>query len=94
MATAVADVRFVEQGKSHWLLIPDEIYVAAGLRTGDGVRLSVDDGQTITVTPIVSEPRYRRAGNRSIEEIFAGYAGPPMGEEWIRGSVGAEILDD
>lgn len=93
MATAVADVRVVKWGNSQGIRIPRNVSDAAGLLVGDDVRLTVE-GKRIILERADARPRYKRAGNRSIEEVFAGYSGSPEGEERIRGRVGAEALDD
>lgn len=93
MVTATADVKLVKWGNSQGVRIPRQIVDAAGLRLEDNIHLTVDGG-TIIMTVVDDRPRYRRAGSRSIEEIFAGYAGPAVGEEWLIGRVGAEVLDD
>lgn len=93
MNTAVADVTVAKWGNSQGVRIPRNVLDAAGLHVGDTVRLSAN-GETIVLTVTGERPRYKRAGHRTIEEIFAGYDGPPLGEEWLRGRVGAEVLDD
>ncbi len=93
METAMAESKVVKWGNSQGVRIPRVVCDAAGIGVGDVLRMTVE-GQTIVISALRDRPRYSRAGNRSLEEVFAGYDGPPMGEEWIRGRVGSEILDD
>ena len=93
MSSAVARAKVVKWGNSQGVRIPRNVIDAAGLRVGDDVSLRVD-GHTIVIAVMSPQLRYRRAGHRSIEEIFAGYDGEPQGEEWLVGRVGAEVFDD
>ena len=93
MAVVTAEAKVARWGNSQGVRIRRGVIDAAGLSVGDDVLLSVEDGR-IVVSALRTRPRYRRAGRRSIEEVFAGYEGPAEGAEWLVGRVGAEALDD
>ncbi|MBR3316947.1 MAG: AbrB/MazE/SpoVT family DNA-binding domain-containing protein [Atopobiaceae bacterium] len=93
MPTTVAESKVVKWGNSQGVRIPRSMCDAVGIGVGDTLHLMVE-GHTIVISAVQDRPRYKRRGNRTIEEVFAGYEGPPMGDEWIHGRVGAEVLDD
>lgn len=93
MPSAIADVRVVKWGNSQGIRIPRAVFEAAGLHLGEEVTLRVEN-QSIIVSPVAPQPRYKRAGHRCLEEVFTEYDGEPQGEEWLRGRLGKEALYD
>ena len=82
-------------GNGQGVRFPKELCRALGVSVGARAEVSYDLAERkITLSFRGPEaPEYKRTRRLTMEELMQGWEGAKVGEEWLEGEVGAEVVE-